>query len=386
MNNRYCFNAPFMGAHNLRDTLKVFDFTLGELPSGMQIMRASAGTGITENSLFNYPPNTPRFENHGLKTKLLLEPQSTNLLTNSGDIGGTGWFSSGVTVTDNYGTAPDGTQTSTRLVGTTSGGFMAQIIAGVADGDDATGSIWIKGTGTPKLRFDEAGGDFTRYADVAVTPTAEWQRYDATMLDKDADTNSARFLIASVDTATDIEVWGAQVEKLKFATSYIPTTSSSVTRGFDSLKVTDASFYNQTEGTFVIHYTPAHTDELGLFSTPIAAYKDGDEFNERIVIEHTSGGNIRAGVFDGGVTQSQIGTTALVADTEVKVAIAYKLNDIGFAVNGTAATTDTTATLPTVDAIGIGRQEANGQIAGHIAKAVYYPERLSNAKLEELTS
>jgi hypothetical protein len=56
---------------------------------------------------------------------------------------------------------------------------------------------------------------------------------------------------------TTVYAWGAQQEAGAFATSYIPTTSATVTRNFDNLSITStnfASWFNQTTGTFAVQY------------------------------------------------------------------------------------------------------------------------------------
>jgi hypothetical protein len=54
-------------------------------------------------------------------------------------------------------------------------------------------------------------------------------------------------------TNRQIYAWGAQVEAGAFATSYIPTVASQVTRSADSAVMTGTNFsswYNASEGTF----------------------------------------------------------------------------------------------------------------------------------------
>ena len=54
-------------------------------------------------------------------------------------------------------------------------------------------------------------------------------------------------------TSADVFVWGAQLEESPIATSYIPTTTGSVTRLKDDIYITGASgLIGQTEGTMFI--------------------------------------------------------------------------------------------------------------------------------------
>jgi len=65
------------------------------------------------------------------------------------------------------------------------------------------------------------------------------------------------------------------------------------------------------------------------------------------------------------------------------VAAAYKLNDFAFIRSGSTLGTDTSGTVP--DGITDVRI-SSGDFNGHIKSIKYYPRRLSNAQLQELTS
>ena len=67
--------------------------------------------------------------------------------------------------------------------------------------------------------------------------------------------------------------------------------------------------------------------------------------------------------------------------------MAYKLNDYAYSVNGAASITDTIALVPTVNKMSIGAAYNNSlTINGHIAAIRYYKKRLTNFKLQSLTS
>jgi hypothetical protein len=71
----------------------------------------------------------------------------------------------------------------------------------------------------------------------------------------------------------------------------------------------------------------------------------------------------------------------------VKAVLAYKLNDAGFAVNGIAAASDTSALVPVVTSLAIGGVYSAGNTPanGHLRKIAFYPSRLTNAQLQALT-
>ena len=68
----------------------------------------------------------------------------------------------------------------------------------------------------------------------------------------------------------------------------------------------------------------------------------------------------------------------------------YKENDIIAAKNGTLSSADTSALLPTVSRLRVGHtfdgSNPLGHINGHIRKLAYWPKRLTNTLLEQLTT
>ena len=69
-----------------------------------------------------------------------------------------------------------------------------------------------------------------------------------------------------------------------------------------------------------------------------------------------------------------------------KVAASYKLNDYGLTIDGETPVSDTSATVPTITTLTIGTGPASAPINGHIKSIKYYPRRLTNAQLQDLTS
>lgn len=89
----------------------------------------------------------------------------------------------------------------------------------------------------------------------------------------------------------------------------------------------------------------------------------------------------------GGVSQvNGASPGTLAAGVIGNVALSYKLNDYAWLLNGGAVATDTSATVPSVDRLGLGyRFDAAGSINGHIQSITYYNKRLPNATLQSLT-
>lgn len=163
-------------------------------------------------------------------------------------------------------------------------------------------------------------------------------------------------------------VWGAQLEPGAFATSYIPTAGSAVTRSADSLSMTGTNFsswWNATEGTFYFE-----GDSPGSGTRPLVS-ADDNTANEKFNL-YTSTLDPKFLITDGGVSQADIDAGSITANTAFKFAAAFKANDCSVSVNGGAEVNDTSATMPTVDRLRIGADQAGNSLNGHVKAFRFY--------------
>jgi hypothetical protein len=174
----------------------------------------------------------------------------------------------------------------------------------------------------------------------------------------------------------------AQLEAGVFPTSYIPTVGASVARSADVCSITGADFtgmYNASQGTMLVNaFTPANGDRT-VFSA------DDNTANEMIRLR-TEGTNPFFKVTDGGSDLVAIDAGTVVANTPFKLAGAYKLNNFASSINGGAAVTDTSGTIPTVNRMRIGAGQTGNTICGCIVSARYFKKRLDDAKLATITT
>jgi hypothetical protein len=197
-------------------------------------------------------------------------------------------------------------------------------------------------------------------------------------------------IVASIPNGNSIDftlrIAAPQLEQGAFATSYIPTTTAAATRSADSAVVTPISFYNQAEGTLFAEGTSNH------LTNSLAALVSIDDTtaDERIQIRRGTLNNLlNITVFDGGNTQAALdtATSSWASATEIKrIALALKADDLAVSMNGATALTDTSATLPTVTRMVIGFGPNSQYVSGHIRKIAYWPKRLTNTLLEQLTT
>lgn len=186
--------------------------------------------------------NVPRIDfSQGSCPALLLEPQRTNLCLSSNSIGGTSWGAAygGVglvpTITLNYATAPDGTTSASRLQLSLGGGTTTtdqSLITQTLTATSTRGSFYIKTTDGSTQTIYMRGAFATN-----IVVTGTWTRYDfdaGTLTGTQFGLGLRGGQTPANSNTVDILVWGAQLEVGSYATTYIPTTTTSVTRLADS--------------------------------------------------------------------------------------------------------------------------------------------------------
>lgn len=373
--------------------------------------RASNATFFDANGTLQTASNdTPRFDHDpatGASRGLLIEEARTNLLTSSktfSGFDGGGWTS----VTDDYSVSPDGTTTASLFDWSTvanSYKFGSTTITSVA-GATYTATAFIKpvsGTGvvgvrvgrTDSSQFAEsqlnlgtnANTSSTTGADVSgVSVSAQnvgngWYRLSATGTFANSYNNFTAF-VAAVSGSGSFLAWGAQLEAGAFATSYIPTTTAAATRAADSAVVTPISnFYNQSEGTLFAEATSSVPP-----ATTAAFHIDNNSNDERLLVGRGAGASLTYAAVTTGNSLVAGQTATLVAGTE-KIILAYAQDNVAFRTSSLTLQEDSSAAVPVgLTHARMGRNGVGATTTGHIRKIAYWPRRLSNTLLQQLTT
>ena len=376
----------------IRPTLDLNFAATKTLDRRIAFTRDGIGTYYDELGVLKYASsNVPRFDHNpttGESLGLLIEESRTNFITNSNAPTGQNFSWSTNTTNDNVLTPDERLSTVRRLTSSGSGSYtfrMGSTTAGSAD-TTYTGSVWIRTvSGTVQISVD-----MNDQGTHAVALSTDWVRFEATGTTPSSGASAAyRFLDIFATTTADLYVWGAQIEESAFATSYIPTGSSTVTRGADIaiIKGTNfTDFYNQTEGTFLVEST-SQPAKAGKKFFNLDDNADGTGLYEMIEMATQQTDKVNIFSYDGQVTQSDIRVTP-ASTGRFKAAARVKQNDVQIAVDGTLGTADTSASQPSnIDRMIIGDYSTGDYaVDGPIARIAYYNKALVDAQLQGLTA
>jgi len=174
----------------------------------------------------------------------------------------------------------------------------------------------------------------------------------------------------------------AQLEAGSFATSFIPTAGTAVTRSADVATMAGANFsswYNQTEGTFIANFD---TLEAGTASAIRYVLAMDSSASKRVIFIDAA--SEAAASFDGATTVTATGD---VSGPISKVASAYNGSGRALVSNGgTVATGTIAAGYATATSLNIGGLGTSNLFNGHIRGLKYYRARFANAKLQALSA
>lgn len=378
----------------------------------LSVTRATTATRVNSSGLIeSVATNVPRLDyTNSTCPSILVEPQRTNLLSYSEQFDNVSWIKSNSSITANSVTAPDGTLTADKLVENSSNANHLVQKAVVASNAVYTFSVfakksernWVVLRGVNasfqnvKAWFNiDAGtiGTLENGATAKITNVGNgWYKLEMTI---PSFSTGFEFRVSTstgnnVDSYTGdgtsgLFIWGAQLEAGSYATSYIPTVASSVTRNADVISKTGiSSLIGQTEGTifidFIINAKSGNTNILNSERNTTASFSVG-VLND---------GRVDADLFSSGSPVARITQGSLVVGQRYKVAYSYKSGGTYLYINGALAGTSTDSfTLPsTLDDIFLNDVNSyfNDMQNVSFKTAALWKTRLTNTELATLTT
>ncbi len=366
----------------------------------------------------------PRFE-YGIDGQsgakgILIEGQSNNLALNSEDFSNASWNKIRTSVIANSAISPSGDLTADLLMddGSTATSHFVQPLSAIATGmsvgsSTVSFSVYAKSAGRDIRIVDgyqtsngATAFNLTNGTVISGSGSIEscgngWYRC-STVVTIDSSTSVLPVVqLYSGSTSYDGDsysgalLWGFQVENgsgsgTSFASSYIATTSSTVTRAQDSLSVATADIPDFSEGVGTVVY------ETGGVASATETNQLAFGLNGP-----ASSNFFTAGVNNGGVTDTSVRVysttpagdqaflnpgTATVG-TGYKLAVRYELDNIAASMNGGTVVSDTSGQVPVgIDTLWVGELDGNYHLNSNIKRIALYNEALSDTNLQALTS
>ena len=404
-----------------------FAFTAGgtsvffsQSPAGNITYAGTTGSGIyawglqveTGDIATDYIPTTtaavsvgpvsglPRLDYSGGATcpSLKLEPQRTNLALFSESFDNAAWIKFGSTsVTANTAVSPDG-YTNADTVSTSGGAVVRQVLT-LSASTVYTYSIFVKKTNYDLFGFQTlingAGVKSVFNLNTGVV-TTQGSGHTASIVNYGngfyrcivtfncGSSTSNIFDLAtdgSASTLREYYCYGAMAELGAYASSYIPTLSTSVTRVADAASKTGiSSLIGQTEGTMFVDISGESLQNNSRYMS----ISDFNDPNKRITIYQESG---IINVYCSAGSSFNLGYNPPAG--RLKIAFGYKSGQYVLYVNGVNAISSNEAVVQGYSDLGLGVNEylgtANPPAVGY-NQVLLFKTRLSNADLARLTS
>ena len=313
-------------------------FTVTGSVTSAQLEPTSYNSPLAYNATTASPYYGPRFDYNPSTLAingLLLEQSSTNLALYARDMTQAAWTKTNVTAALTA-TGVDGiSNTATTLTATAGNGTVLQTVTQAAT--TATYAVSLKrvsGTGT--INITQNGGSTW----TPVTLTSNWTRFSAVT----ASTLNPQFGIQIVTNGDSIAADFNQFENLGFATSPIPTTTTTLSRSAESLTNSSiGGWFNATQGTMFVEFIP---EEITAQFPWYVGFSDGTAANNIGFYQNNAIGSLK--ITSGGTGQLDTGGLgSMVIGSVYKFGASFSASGQAYAYNGNAASTNGAITMPT---------------------------------------
>jgi len=361
--------------------------------------RDSIATRVNKEGLIEVVGNdVPRIDyTDSADGALLLEPQSTNLITYSEDFNNASWLKTNLNITKDIEIAPNGLLNASKILQTVSGGY-ARINTTLAGSE--TFSLFAKKGDLTDLKLF-LGGDYS-YFDLenGVVLLASGSTFVSSNIESFNNDWYRCSITSSYSGGTSIRfqgtngtndnslgfiyTYGAQLEQGSYATSYIPTNGSSVTRQADTASGSgNSEVFNDSEGALFADILIAENISA---NANISISKGINGQNLFKILYLQSEGKIRAELRDS-TMNTIIDYSNFNLGEFSKVLLSYNSTTLKMYINGFEIGSEDVNGIPSgLNQIDFDRADGNAFFYGKTKEIGYYDTALTDEELEYLTS
>jgi hypothetical protein len=329
-------------------------------PLPFDFTRASSATRVNKQGLIEtVASGVPRIDFTDANGALKLEPQRSNLITQSEAFDNAYWTKSGSSVVSGF-TSPSGELNAFKLVEDTSTGTHNTYSTVLVNAGDNSFSMYVKANGRRYISLytnsrgsedDQYGFDLNGagsvtymnpYGDAIITSLNNgWYRISITHPSSGFNTRIFRLYLSNAqvtnttipsytgDGTSGIYVAFAQLEAGSYATSYIPTQGSAVTVVAEKCEQNLSNVVSLTEGVVYID-----TTNLGNDGTNSNIISQNSVVDTVYCLKVGINNKIACGLFASSVNIPINSTSAYPLGTRTKIAFHYKSGNSKLYING----------------------------------------------------
>lgn len=358
--------------------------------------------------------NIPRVDySLGGCPNILLEPQRTNLNLHSEDLTNAYWSKFQSSISANAAIAPSGNLTADKIVEDTTTNAHSVFIGGVilSIGQSLTRSVYLKADGRiwAALAISESGvfhrayfnlsngtiGNVGAGVTASIEPAANGY-YKCIITRVLTTTNPSSFAIELASAngtnsylgngVSGIFVWGAQLEAGAYSTSFIPTTTASVTRNFDYIirnNLVTNGIVSATQGTWFLEI---RNNLPFIRDTSVSSLNFGMDGNNCLRFRSSGSGRISAEKNVGGVLTVLAGG-AITTET-MKIAFKWNGSEVETFMNGVQQTPANKTYPSTIvpQTLTTNFTNTNFGVPMTINEMAFFPTQLTDSQLIALTT
>jgi hypothetical protein len=349
-------------------------------PIEIGVTRETTGSRTNVAGIIDYKDNNiARINYEGGVGSLLLESQRTNLALQSQTFDNPSWAKTSTIITPNTTISSDGTLNADSMEVSSIDSRVSQAL--VLGAGTYTATVYVKilsqtTAGTMRLQANVDSANVS----VNFTPTTEWKRVTASY---NASIGITTFSIRGLSFIGTIAIWGAQFEQGAYPTSYIPTTTTALTRNADLItrnNIYTNNYITSVGGTWFVELNN---------NVPYIR----DTFASGIYLDTTNGGFVNGfSIRNVGTTSQTLSIVKYVSGTGtflvnptsniVKIAIKWNGTTADVFVNGVkvvSATAFTTTAMEFLNANGI-------DVPKYIKSMLLFPTPLTDTEMINLTT